>query len=218
MKKKCFIFDLDGVIVDTAKYHFQAWSILADELGVKFTDKHNEKLKGVSRAQSLNKILNWGKISMNSEDFQLKMDKKNNIYLELISDIGPGDLLPDVNRVLEFLIQQNQLIALGSASKNARFILDRTKISSIFNCVVDGNDINKAKPNPEVFLKAARLNNCEPLNCFVLEDSVSGIQAANSAGMTSIGIGDSSILHEAKYNFEDFKTLDNHFIFKLINS
>ena len=139
MKKKCFIFDLDGVIVDTAKYHFQAWSILADELGVNFTAKHNEKLKGVSRAQSLNKILNWGKISLNPQDFQLKMDKKNNIYLELISDIGPGDLLPDVNRVLEFLIQQNQLIALGSASKNARLILDRTKISSIFNCVVDGN-------------------------------------------------------------------------------
>jgi beta-phosphoglucomutase len=127
-----------------------------------------------------------------------------------------SELLPDVERVLEFLTQKNQFITLGSASKNARPILDKVKITGVFDAIVDGNDVSKAKPNPEVFLKAARQTKSEPKNCIVFEDSLAGIQAANVAGMMSIGIGDETILNEAKYNFQDFRSLTNEFLIDLI--
>jgi beta-phosphoglucomutase len=127
-----------------------------------------------------------------------------------------SELLPDVERVLEFLTQKNQFITLGSASKNARPILDKVKITGVFDAIVDGNDVSKAKPNPEVFLKAARQTKSEPENCIVFEDSLAGIQAANVAGMMSIGIGDETILNEAKYNFQDFRSLTNEFLIDLI--
>jgi beta-phosphoglucomutase len=127
-----------------------------------------------------------------------------------------SELLPDVERVLEFLTQKNQFITLGSASKNARPILDKVKITGVFDAIVDGNDVSKAKPNPEVFLKAARQTKSEPENCIVFEDSLAGIQAANAAGMISVGIGNSAILQEAKYNFQDFRSLTNEFLIGLI--
>jgi beta-phosphoglucomutase len=216
MKKKCFIFDLDGVIVDTAKYHFQAWKSLAKDLGIDFTIEQNEQLKGVSRVHSLEKILKWGDQILKPIEFQNKMKQKNENYLEYIAKMDTSELLPDVDRVLKFLIQNNQFITLGSASKNARPILDKVKITGLFDAIVDGNDVSKAKPNPEVFLKAARLTKSKTKNCIVFEDSVAGIQAANKAGMISIGIGNPTILHEAQYNFDDFKFMSNDFLDQLI--
>ena len=216
MNKKCFIFDLDGVIVDTAKYHFQAWKSLANDLGIDFNIDQNEQLKGVSRVKSLERILKWGGISLSADEFEYKMSQKNTNYLNYIANMDASELLPDVERVLEFLTQKNQFITLGSASKNARPVLDKVKIAGIFDAIVDGNDISKAKPNPEVFLKAARQTKSQPENCIVFEDSLAGIQAANVAGMMSIGIGDETILNEAKYNFQDFRSLTNEFLIDLI--
>ena len=216
MNKKCFIFDLDGVIVDTAKYHFQAWKSLANDLGIDFNIDQNEQLKGVSRVKSLERILKWGGISLSADEFEYKISQKNTNYLNYIANMDASELLPDVERVLEFLTQKNQFITLGSASKNARPVLDKVKIAGIFDAIVDGNDISKAKPNPEVFLKAARQTKSQPENCIVFEDSLAGIQAANVAGMMSIGIGDETILNEAKYNFQDFRSLTNEFLIDLI--
>lgn len=218
MKKKCFIFDLDGVIVDTAKYHFQAWKSLAMDLGIDFTMEQNEELKGVSRVRSLEKILNWGGVTLGPNEFQQMMNQKNEKYLDFIALIDTSELLPDVGRVLKFLTQNGQFIALGSASKNARPILDKTKIAPLFDAIVDGNDVSQAKPNPEVFLKASKLTKTKPKNCIVFEDSLAGIQAANSAGMVSIGIGNAEILKEAQFNFEDFTGLSNQFLEQLINN
>ena len=218
MKKKCFIFDLDGVIVDTAKYHYQAWKSLANELGIDFSVEQNEQLKGVSRVDSLKKILKWAGRTLDPNEFQNKMNQKNANYIEYISDMNTSELLPDVDRVLKFLTNNNQYITLGSASKNARPILDKVKITGLFDAIVDGNDVSKAKPNPEGFLKAARLTKSKTKNCVVFEDSVAGIQAANAAGMISIGIGDSTVLHEAQYNFKDFKVMSNDFLEQLINN
>jgi len=217
MKKKCFIFDLDGVIVDTAKYHYQAWRSLANELGIDFTIEQNEQLKGVSRVSSLKKILKWGGRTLDPVEFQNKMDQKNANYIEYISDMNTSELLPDVDRVLKYLTNKDQYITLGSASKNARPILDKVKITGLFDAIVDGNDVKEAKPNPEVFLKAAQQTKSNAKDCIVFEDSVAGIQAANIAGMISVGIGDPKILYEAQYNFQNFTVMSNDFLEQLIN-
>ena len=216
MNKKCFIFDLDGVIVDTAKYHFLAWKNLANSIGVDFSQAQNEQLKGVSREQSLTKILAWGGKTLSANDFQDLMRKKNEAYLNYIATMGRSELLPDVERTIDYLIETNQYVTLGSASKNARPILEKTNLLEAFDAIVDGNDITEAKPNPEVFLKAAKLTNTQPNHCIVFEDSVAGIQAANAAGMISIGIGNESILNQAVYNFTDFTEISNSFLKELI--
>ncbi len=217
MKRKCFIFDLDGVIVDTAKYHYQAWRSLANELGIDFSVEQNEQLKGVSRIHSLEKILKWGGRTLNPVEFQNKMNQKNAKYIEYISDMNTMELLPDVDRVLKYLTNKEQYITLGSASKNARPILDKLKITGLFDAIVDGNDVSEAKPNPDVFLKAAQQTKSKAKNCIVFEDSVAGIQAAKKAGMISVGIGDQRILHEAQYNFQNFTFMSNNFLEQLIN-
>ena len=216
MKRKCFIFDLDGVIVDTAKYHYQAWKSLANELGIDFSVEQNEQLKGVSRIDSLKKILKWAGRTLDPIEFQNKMNQKNANYIDYISGMNTSELLPDVDRVLKYLTNKEQYITLGSASKNARPILDKVKITGLFDAIVDGNDVSKAKPNPEVFLRAAKQTKSKTKNCIVFEDSVAGIQAANKAGMTSVGIGDPKILHEAQYNFQNFKVMSNDFLEQLI--
>lgn len=217
MNKKAFIFDLDGVIVDTAKYHFLAWQKLAQELGIEFTPEHNEELKGVSRVRSLDIILELGGIQASQEDKNKWLIQKNEDYLSYLVDIDESEILPGVLPVLHYLKDKKQLIALGSASKNARPILEKTGILPLFDAIVDGNDVSNAKPDPEVFLRAARLLNTKNEDSIVFEDSVAGIQAANIANMISIGIGDSEILHEAKYNFEDFTFIDVSFIEALID-
>lgn len=217
MTKKAFIFDLDGVIVDTAKYHFLAWEKLANQLGINFTHEHNEELKGVSRVRSLDLILALGNITASQEDKNKWLIQKNEDYLSYLVDMDEREILPGVVKVLEYLKNNNQAIALGSASKNARPILQKTNIMHFFDAIVDGNDVSNAKPDPEVFLQAARKLGIINENAIVFEDSVAGIQAANIANMTSIGIGDSSVLYEAKYNFKDFTFIENSFLEKLIN-
>ena len=218
MNKKCFIFDLDGVIVDTAKYHFLAWKNLANSIGIDFSQAQNEQLKGVSRQRSLEKILGWGNQTLSDTDFQDLMEKKNSEYLNYVTTMGRSELLPEVERTIHFLIEKNQYVTLGSASKNARLILEKTSLIDAFDAIVDGNDVSEVKPNPEVFLKAAQLTNTQPNQCIVFEDSVAGIQAANAAGMTSIGIGNESILSQAVYNFTDFTEISNYFLEELIKN
>ncbi|WP_434037554.1 beta-phosphoglucomutase [Formosa sp. 4Alg 33] len=218
MKRKGFIFDLDGVIVDTAKYHFLAWKNLANSLGFDFTEIQNEQLKGVSRVESLKKILAWGETSVSEEKFQELMTLKNTEYLEFINKMDDSEILPDVPRVLDYLKDNNQGVSLGSASKNARIILEKVNILSKFEAIVDGNDVSKAKPDPEVFLNAATAINVKPEDCIVFEDSVAGVQAANAAHMISIGIGSQDVLHEADYIFNDFTEISTEFINKLINN
>ncbi|MGV3695681.1 beta-phosphoglucomutase [Flavobacterium sp.] len=212
MGKKAFIFDLDGVIVDTAKYHFLAWQKIASELGIEFTPEHNEELKGVSRVRSLDIILKLGNIEASEENRNKWLKQKNEDYLSYIEHMDETEILPGVLNILEFIKEKNQLIGLGSASKNARPILEKVKILHLFDAIVDGNDVTNAKPDPEVFLQAARLLNATNEDSMVFEDSVAGIQAANSVNMTSIGIGDETILREAKYNFKDFTFMDTSFI------
>lgn len=212
MSKKAFIFDLDGVIVDTAKYHFLAWQKIASELGIEFTPEHNEHLKGVSRVRSLDIILELGKINASQEDKNKWLIQKNEDYLSYLVNMNQSEVLEGVLPILQFLKDKNQLIALGSASKNARPILEKTEIIHYFDAIVDGNDVTNAKPDPEVFLQAAKLLNVNPEDAIVFEDSVAGIQAANIANMTSVGIGEESILNEAKFIFKDFTFMDTSFI------
>jgi len=214
--KKVFIFDLDGVIVDTAKYHFIAWQKIAQELGIEFTPEHNEDLKGVSRVRSLDIILELGKINASQEDKNKWLIQKNEDYLSYLVNMDQSEILPGVLPILQFLKEKNQAIALGSASKNARPILEKTGIIHYFDAIVDGNDVTNAKPDPEVFLEAAKLLNVSPENAIVFEDSIAGIQAANVANMTSVGIGEETILNEAKYIFKDFMYMDTSFIEAMI--
>jgi beta-phosphoglucomutase len=218
MNTKAFIFDLDGVIVDTAKYHYLAWKKIANELEIEFTHEHNELLKGVSRVRSLDIILELGKIEASQEDKNKWLFEKNENYLSYLVDMDNSEILPGVMPILDYLKEQKQLIALGSASKNARPILEKTGILSYFDAIVDGNDVSNAKPDPEVFLIAAKLLGTKPEDSIVFEDSVAGIQAANIGGMTSVGIGEAATLHEAKYLFKDFTFIDKDFINKLINN
>ena len=216
MRKRGFIFDLDGVIVDTAKYHYLAWKKLANSIGVDFSEKQNEQLKGVSRVKSLEKILAWGNKELTKDQFMELMAKKNDDYLSYIAEMDENEILPDVKKVLGFLIEHKQPIALGSASKNAKEILKKVNLYNIFDCIVDGNSVTKAKPDPEVFLIAAKSLKINPEDAVVFEDAVAGIQAANKANMISIGIGDKVILGEADYVFKDFTEINTEFIRKLM--
>lgn len=212
MIKKGFIFDLDGVIVDTAKYHYLAWKKLANELGFEFTLEQNELFKGVSRKRCLEILLELGNIQASQEQFDRWMIEKNEDYLEYIAKMDVSEILPDVPRVLEFLKNKKVPIALGSASKNAKPILEKVGLLHYFDSIVDGNNVNKAKPDPEVFLIAATNLQVAPQDCVVFEDAMAGIQAANNAQMTSIGIGDSDTLTAANFNFNDFTEITDDFL------
>lgn len=214
--KKGFIFDLDGVIVDTAKYHYLAWKNLANSINIDFTEVQNEQLKGVSRKKSLQKILKWGGVKLEDDKFMELMSLKNDDYLNHISGMSEDEILVDVPKILSYIRATGHPLALGSASKNARSILRKVNLLSKFDAIVDGNDVSNAKPDPEVFLNAARLLNVKPENCVVFEDALAGIQAANSANMISVGIGEKDILGEADYVFRDFSEFDTDFIDELI--
>ena len=205
---KGFIFDLDGVIVDTAKYHYLAWKHLADELGIPFTEQDNERFKGVSRKRCLEILLEMGGMEVSGEQFNRWLHEKNEDYLSHISKMDASEILPDVPRVLDYLRDRNIPMALGSASKNARPILEKVGLLSYFNTIVDGNEVVKAKPDPQVFLLAAERLGVSPNQCVVFEDALAGIEAANKAGMQSIGIGDPDILTEADAVFRDFTEID----------
>ncbi|GIP28045.1 beta-phosphoglucomutase [Paenibacillus sp. J23TS9] len=191
------IFDLDGVIVDTAKYHFLAWRELAKELGFEFTEEHNERLKGVSRMESLRILLEIGGMQA-TETEQLRMaQEKNDRYVKYISQLDESELLPGVRTYLTGLRERGVGIALGSASKNAEFILERLQIASLFDAVIDGNKVSKAKPDPEVFVKGCEALGLDPSHCVVFEDAAAGVQAGKAAGCGVVGIGRPEILSEA---------------------
>ena len=206
------IFDLDGVIVDTAKHHFIAWQQLAQSQGWHFSLEDNEQLKGVSRVRSLELILQWNKAEITPELFEQLLKEKNERYLSLIRDMDPSERLPDVQRVLQVLKDSGCGIALGSASKNARPILDKIELTPYFDVIVDGTNVSEAKPDPEVFLQAANQLGIAPEDCVVFEDAVAGIQAAKAAGMRAFGIGNPEQLTQAERVFKDFTQLDNTYI------
>ena len=191
---KGFLFDLDGVIVDTAVFHFQAWRRLAQKLGGDFTEEQNEQLKGVSRVDSLKKIIDWTGATVSDEEFQTLMVEKNEWYLDLVKGLGPQDALPGALNFLQTAYDQGIKIALGSASKNAPMILEKLGITPLFTAIIDGNNVVNGKPHPEVFLKGAEALGLEPLECVVFEDSIAGVQAAKTGGMSSVGIGDAETL------------------------
>ncbi|ATA89322.1 beta-phosphoglucomutase [Capnocytophaga stomatis] len=201
---KGYIFDLDGVIVDTAKFHFLAWKKIGEEFGFQLTHELNEQLKGVSRVDSLQKILNWASVSVSSEKFDELATRKNADYLTYVEKMNENDILPGVKAFLEKAKQENIKIALGSASKNARPILQKLGIISYFDAIVDGNDVTKAKPDPEVFVTAAKKLGLSNSDCVVFEDAEAGIEAAKRAGMKTIGIGSSEVLTEADEVFSGF--------------
>lgn len=211
MNKIGVIFDLDGVIVDTAKYHFLAWKGLADHLGFEFTEAHNELLKGVSRVRSLEILLEVGNIELPESKKQEYLISKNEDYLEYINKMGPEEILPGVDRLLNTLDDLGILYVLGSASKNAPLILKQVNLLNRFAGIVDGNSVSKAKPDPEVFIIGAEKLNLKPENCIVFEDAIAGIEAANAANMISVGIGDKNTLNEADFNFNNLTEIPENF-------
>lgn len=216
MRKTGFIFDLDGVIVDTAKYHYLAWKKLADKLNFEFTLEHNELLKGVSRIASLEILLEIGKIILPVDEKEKILVEKNKDYLEFINEMTADEILPGVLNVLDFLEHKNIKYALGSASKNATMILEKVGLLHRFTAIVDGNDVSMAKPDPEVFLIGADRLDLNPENCIVFEDAIAGIEAASNAKMISIGMGDSQTLSKANFVFSDMTEISKEFIEQLI--
>lgn len=204
---KACLFDLDGVIVDTAVYHFQAWRRLANELGFDFTEHQNEQLKGISRMESLELILNWGGVTLTEEEKIAWATKKNQWYLDLVMQMTPNEVLPGVPEFLKSLRENGIKIALGSASKNSKLILEKIQMLDYFDAIIDGNNITKGKPDPQVFLMGAEATGTQPDECVVFEDAVAGVQAAKAGGMKAVGVGSADILTEADIvisTFEDF--------------
>jgi beta-phosphoglucomutase len=199
MEIKGCIFDLDGVIVDTAKYHYLAWKRLADHLDINFTLEDNERLKGVSRMDSLEIILEIGKRKLNKELKEKYARLKNEWYIDYISKMTPDEILPGSIKFINELKGAGIKTALGSASKNTPLILKRVGMEKMFDAVVDGNIVSRAKPNPEVFIVAAGMIKVKPEHCVVFEDAVAGVQAAINAGMTCVGIGTRKVLANAHY-------------------
>ena len=215
MNKTGVIFDLDGVIVDTAKYHFLAWKNLADNLGFEFTETNNELLKGVSRVRSLEILLDIGNVKLSDKKRQEILIRKNEEYLKYISKMGSEEILPGASELLDLLDSLGIKYVLGSASKNASLILKQVNLLERFSGIVDGNSVSKAKPDPEVFLIGAQMLNLQPEYCIVFEDAMAGVEAANKANMISIGIGNKKTLSEANFNFNNLTEVPNNFFTKV---
>ena len=207
-KYKGLIFDLDGVIVDTARFHFLAWKKIADELGISFTAQDNERLKGVSRMASFEIILELGGRSMEEAEKEEWCRRKNDIYVAYIMKLTPDDILPGVDAFINGAKEKGYRCALGSASKNSSLILGRLGISDYFDAIVDGTKVSRAKPDPEVFTRGCQELGLEPRACIVFEDSFSGIEAAHNGGMKAVGVGDEKILCRADIVIPGFAGLD----------
>jgi len=205
---KGVIFDLDGVIVDTAHYHYLAWKKLAAELGIELTPEHNERLKGVSRLQSLDIILSLGGIELPPLEKERLANKKNTWFVDFIERMNPDEIFPGVKSLIENLRAHGFSVALASSSKNAPTVLNILHISPLFDAVVDGTMVVNSKPDPEVFLLAASKLNLRPEECLVFEDAEAGVEAALRAGMKCVGVGDVAQLGKANKVFprtSDFK-------------
>lgn len=196
MIKAC-IFDLDGVIVDTAVYHYKAWKRLAAEMGFDFTEHDNERLKGVSRMRSLEIILEIGGVTKTEAEKEELADRKNRWYVDMINQMQPDEVLPGAREFVQACRNAGIKTALGSASKNSMTILNKIGMVDLFDAIIDGNKVSKAKPDPEVFLKGAAEVGVEPVHCVVFEDAIAGIEAAKNGGMKAVGIGDRETLKDA---------------------
>jgi len=216
MIKAC-IFDLDGVIVDTAKYHYLAWKELAKGLSFDFTEKDNERLKGVSRTRSLDILLEIGKKNIDEETKLKYAENKNIRYMEYVLKMTPNEILPGVIDFLKELKSNNIKIALGSASKNAKTILNQLKLKDYFEVVIDGTKVSKAKPDPEVFLKGAEALGVKPEESIVFEDAEAGIEAAINGGFKCIGIGSPENLGKANYVISNFEGVNFDKIIEFLN-
>ena len=196
---KGVIFDLDGVIVSTDDYHYHAWKRMADDEGIPFGRESNKYLRGVSRMESLEVVLRHGEKSYTDEEKRELAERKNRYYRESLNDLTPDEILPGVYPLLESLRKRDIKIAIGSSSKNTPVILEKIGMDKSFDAVADGNDISRSKPDPEVFLIAARKLGIEPAECVVVEDAEAGIDAALAAGMVAVGVGDASNYQKADY-------------------
>jgi beta-phosphoglucomutase len=214
MIKAC-IFDLDGVIVDTAKYHYIAWKQLANEMGFDFTEQDNERLKGVSRMASLDILLEIGGVAKSEKEKEELAHRKNEHYVSFITKMKPDEILSGAREFLTACKEAGIKTALGSASKNAMTIINRLALTNMFDAIIDGTHTSKAKPNPEVFLKGANALSIDPIHCVVFEDAEAGVEAALAAGMKCVGIGSSTVLNKAhliidglyQMNLDKLKTL-----------
>ena len=199
------LFDLDGVIVDTAKYHFTAWQRLAEELGVAFDHADNDQLKGVSRVDSLEYILRKGNLDLDNDTKVRLMERKNTWYLEQVDGMTPGEMFPGIVAFLDELRAAGVGVALGSSSRNAPLILERCGIADRFDAVVDGNSITLSKPDPEVFLKGADALKVKPANTVVFEDALSGVEAALNGGFRVVGLGAEGALPKSDFMLQGFE-------------
>lgn len=211
---KGLLFDLDGVIVDTAKYHYLAWKKLCEELNLKFDINDNELLKGVSRTRSFEIILELNNKKMNDEEISKYCEKKNNIYLEYIQKLKKEEVLPGVEEFIKNAKSNGYLIALGSASKNARLILDRLELTNLFDAIVDGTKVSKAKPDPEVFIIGSKELNLLPEECIVFEDSLAGIIAAHNGDMKTVGVGNNEVSNQCDFFIKGFVGVDEDFLIR----
>ncbi len=205
--KKAFIFDLDGVLVSTDRYHYAAWKSIADEEGIYFDETINNRLRGVSRRESLKIILERAPRTYGEEEEHALAEKKNERYRASLENLTPADRLAGVSETLEALRRTGALLAVGSSSKNARYILGKIGYGDYFDAVVDGNDIVNGKPDPEVFLKAAALLHLSPCDCYVVEDAKTGIDAAVRGGFCAVGIHDAACYDRADHAIKAFSDL-----------
>jgi len=200
-----FIFDLDGVVTDTAEYHFLAWKRLADKLGWNFDREVNERLRGVSRMDSIRIILEHNKASMPDDELSRWANKKNENYVASLQEVTPDDYLPGARELLEEIKAEGFRIALGSSSKNARTVLDRLQALAYFDAIADGNSVSRSKPAPDIFEFAARELVLNPASCIVFEDAESGIDAAIAGGFPNVGIGPQERLGHADVRFDSME-------------
>ena len=206
-KIEAVIFDLDGVITDSAEYHYLAWKTLAEELSISFDREFNEQLKGLSRMDSLNLILDRGGSVLTEEEKERLAAKKNEQYKELIQEIDPKDLLPGIEGFMKEVKAAGIKTALASASKNAQAVIERLEVTHLLDTVVDAAKVEKGKPDPEVFLTAAEQLGVNPANCVGVEDARSGVAAIKAAGMYAIGVGDADTLAQADWIVRDSSQL-----------
>lgn len=199
MNIKACIFDLDGVLVDTAVYHYKAWKRLANEMGFDFTEHQNEQLKGVSRMASLDLILGWGNIINKTPEAKEALATQKNIwYTEMINQMTPAEILPGASEFVQACRDAGLKTAIGSASKNTPTILEKLQLTHLFDAIIDGNSVSAPKPDPEVFLKGAEAVGVDPQHCVVFEDAIAGIEAAINGGMKTVGIGLANTLTKAQ--------------------
>ena len=208
MMINAFVFDLDGVIVSTAENHFNAWKKIADSLSIPFNEKENEKIKGLSRLDSLNEILKLGEVKLKKSEKELLLKKKNKDYLDSLSNLSEKNLICGIKNVLNQTKQKNIKLSIGSSSRNAKFILNKLNILHYFDVIFDGTNVKNPKPNPEVFLKSSSYFKLCTSRCLVFEDSLSGVQAAKKGGFNVVAVGNKKISKIADYYIDDFEDFE----------